>query len=154
MIKFKEMPSMRPVPILTKDKGFIGAILLWLLATRQWTIAEDWNYELHGVKCVIPAGFTFDGASIPKFFWKYLSPTGVLLMPGLVHDWVYKTRSVKRADGRDAEMLDQKKCDELFRDLAIEINGFKVINNIAYYILRVFGRFAWNSHRRNDTFLK
>jgi|TARA_B110000908_G_scaffold30001_2_gene35492 hypothetical protein len=152
MIKYNEMPSMRPVPIATKDKGFIGAILMWLLATRQWTIAEDWKYEIDGTKYVIPAGFTFDGASIPKFFWKYLSPTGVLLMPGLVHDWIYKTQSLKRVDGNDSLTftLDQKQCDEIFRDLAIEINGFKVINNIAYYILRVFGRFAWNAHRKND----
>ena len=149
-ITYDKMPSMRPIAIPTANKGFIGAIILWLISSRKWEIAEDWQFKLNTHEYVIPAGFVFDGASIPKFFWSYLSPTGVLLMPGLIHDWVYKYTKLNRVDGNKSLTMNQKDCDILFRDLAIAINGFTVINWAAYYILRAFGWVAWNSHRKND----
>jgi hypothetical protein len=150
IVKYETMPAMRPLPIPTKDKGFFGAVIMWLIASRQWQLAADWKFTIDGVPYVIPAGFTFDGASIPKFLWTYLSPTGVLLMPGLIHDWVYKYKSLKRADNRPTPELNQKECDALFCDLAIAINGFKFINKAAYLALRAFGWMAWNKHRKND----
>ena len=65
-------------------------ILLWLLGVRHWELAEDFNYTLNDKDYVIPAGFKFDGASIPKFLHPFFSPVGVLLMGGLVHDYAYK----------------------------------------------------------------
>jgi hypothetical protein len=38
----------------------------------------------------------------------------------------------------------------MFRDIAIEVNGFKIINYIAYYALRLGGWWAWRGHRKND----
>ena len=35
------MPVLQPIPIETKDKGFWKGILLWLLGTRKWEVAED-----------------------------------------------------------------------------------------------------------------
>ena len=60
-----KMPVLRPIPIKTKGKGFWKGILLWLLGVRHWELAEDYNYKLNDKEFVIPAGFTFDGASIP-----------------------------------------------------------------------------------------
>ena len=55
------------------------------------------NYVLNGNKYVIPAGFKFDGASIPKFLHPFLSPqVGVLLIGGLVHDYAYKYATLLR----------------------------------------------------------
>ncbi len=81
---------MKPLPIKTKGKGFWKGIVMWLLGTRQWEIVKDFNYSVGGSQYVIPAGFKFDGASIPKFLHTFLSPVGVLLMGGLVHDYMYK----------------------------------------------------------------
>jgi uncharacterized membrane protein len=75
---YKKMPVMRALPIRTKGKGFFKGILLWILTTRNWEIAEDFEYELNDIKYTIPAGFKFDGASIPKFLHTFLSPVGVL----------------------------------------------------------------------------
>jgi hypothetical protein len=38
--------------------------------------------------------------------------------------------------------------DIIFRDINIDVNGFKVINYIAYYALRLGGFFAWKGHRK------
>ena len=154
----QNMPKMVPLPICTKDKGFFSAVWMWLTHTRQWEIAEDWHYELNGDKFVVPNGFQFDGASVPKFLRTFLSPVGVLLMGGLVHDYAYKYASLKpsgtKKDQKIGYGLDQKMSDELFRDICIEVNGFKVLNYLAYWSLRLVGFMAWNSHRGRDEFDK
>ena len=37
--------------------------------------------------------------------------------------------------------------DEIFRDINIEVNGFYLLNYLAYWALRVGGFVAWNKHR-------
>ena len=64
---YKEMPELKPIAIPTKGKGFWKVLVMWLLSTRNWQITKDWHYSIDGTDYVIPAGFTFDGASIPKF---------------------------------------------------------------------------------------
>jgi hypothetical protein len=149
---YKKMPVMRPIPIKTKEKGFFGAIFLWLIASRKWVIEEDWDFTLNGVEYIIPKGFVFDGASVPKYFRSWLSPMGVLLIAGLVHDYGYKHARLqwKFDSFPDPHVYTQKHFDVMFRDIAIEVNGFTIINYIAYYALRLCGWWAWNSHRRRD----
>lgn len=147
--KYKEYPLMRPLRIHTKGKGFFKMILMWLLGGRHWEIAEDFNYEINGEKFVIPAGFKFDGASIPKFLHTFLSPVGVLLMGGLVHDYAYKYETLLKINKAETMgVLTQKKADQIFRDINIEINGFYLMNQLAYYSLRLGGFLAWRKHRK------
>ncbi len=149
--KYFEMPQLKPLKINTARKGFWGAIWMWLTGTRHWMVAQDWAYEIDGEQYVIPAGFQFDGASIPKFLHTWLSPTGVLLMGGLVHDYAYKYETLLRT-GKIETMgvIDQKKADQIFRDINIEQNGFHFLNNLAYWALRIGGFAAWNGHRKRD----
>ena len=144
------MPVLEPLPIATKGKGFWGAIIMWLLGTRKWKVARNWNYTLDGKKMVIPAGFEFDGASVPKFLASFLSPVGVLLIGGLVHDYGYKYATLMTRDKKDVGPLTQKDLDEIFRDINIQVNGFYFLNYLAYWSLRVAGFVAWNGHRKND----
>jgi hypothetical protein len=147
--KYKEYPLMKPLRIATKGKGFFKMILMWLLGGRHWEIAEDFNYEINGDKFVIPAGFRFDGASIPKFLHTFLSPVGVLLMGGLVHDYAYKYETLLKTNKAETMgVLTQKKADQIFRDINIEINGFYLMNQLAYYSLRLGGFLAWRKHRK------
>ena len=147
--KYKEYPHMRPIRIPTKSKGFWGAIFMWLLGKRHWEISKDFTFELHGTKYVIPKGFKFDGASVPKFLATFLSPVGVLLLGGLVHDYAYKYAALKPALQKSSRLiLNQKQADKIFRDINIEINGFYFLNYLAYWALRLGGWFAWNGHRK------
>ncbi len=146
---YKKMPVMRALPIRTKGKGFFKGILLWILTTRNWEIAEDFEYELNDIKYTIPAGFKFDGASIPKFLHTFLSPVGVLLMGGLVHDYAYKYQTLLKINKADTlGVISQKRADEIFRDINIGVNGFYLMNYLAYYSLRLGGFLAWNKHRK------
>ena len=152
---YDEMPSLQPVPIMTKGKGFWKGIAMWLLSTRNWVLNKDWEYEINGVRYVIPAGFQFDGASIPKFLRTFFSPVGVLLMGGLVHDYMYKYTICKPKDNKVAMLVvDQKKADQIFRDINIVVNGFYAMNYLAYWSLRLGGFVAWNGHRKRNAKLK
>ena len=147
--KYVEMPQLKPIKIDTAGKGFWSAIWMWLTGTRHWLVAQDWSYEIEGEQYVIPAGFRFDGASIPKFLHTWLSPTGVLLMGGLVHDYAYKYAMLLKADKKSTMgEIDQRKADQIFRDINIEQNGFHFLNNLAYLALRIGGFVAWNGHRK------
>ena len=148
-IKWKEMPCMKPISIPTKGKGFWGGVWTWIMVTRTWEITKDWRYELNGVKYVIPKGMIFDGASVPKFFRSWLSPMGVLLIGGLVHDYGYKYGALLKGNKKSAEVHNQKELDQIFRDINIDVNGFRVLNYVAYYALRLGGFIAWNGHRKN-----
>lgn len=146
--KYPMMPKMEPVPIATKGKGFWKGILMWLMTTRQWVITEDFHYTILGEEYKVPAGFQFDGASVPKFLATFLSPVGVLLMGGLVHDYGYRFGCLQKKDGSHTDRKDQKELDAIFRDICIEVNGFKVLNYLAYWALRLVGFVAWNQNRK------
>jgi len=148
---YEELPHLQPIKISTKGKGFWKGIIMWLLSTRNWKLTKDWKYRYNGIEFIIPAGFQFDGASIPKFLRTFFSPVGVLLVGGLVHDYMYKYACMKRTASKESLMLvDQKKADEIFRDINIEVNGFYFMNYLAYWSLRIGGFVAWNGHRKKE----
>ena len=152
---YEEMPTLQPIPILTKKKGFWGAIVMWLLSTRNWVLTKDWKYKIDGTEYIIPKGFQFDGASIPKFLRTFFSPVGVLLMGGLVHDFMYKYTCCKPTSKKNPLLVvDQKKADQIFRDINIVVNGFYTMNYLAYWSLRLGGFVAWNGHRKRNAKLK
>ena len=153
--KYTDYPHMKPIKIATKGKGFWGAIIMWIFGVRHWEIAKDFHYSLNNKDFVIPAGFKFDGASVPKFLAQFLSPVGVLLIGGLVHDYAYKYETLLMKNKKDTMgVITQKKADEIFRDINIEVNGFFFLNYLAYYALRIGGFMAWNKHRKVNAKIK
>ena len=149
---YKGMPKLQPVPIKTKGKGFWKGIVMWLLSTRNWILTDDWKYNIDGTEYVIPAGFQFDGASIPKFLRTFFSPVGVLLMGGLVHDYAYKYKTLLKKNKKDTMgIISQARADQIFRDININVNGFYAMNYLSYYSLRIGGFVAWNGHRKRNS---
>ena len=146
--KYKDYPHMKPIKIPTKGKGFWAAIMLWVFGTRHWEITKDFHYSLNGENFVIPKGFKFDGASVPKFLAQFLSPVGLLLIGGLIHDYGYKYETLLRKNKTTNGIRSQKWMDKTFRDINIEVNGFYFLNYLAYWALRLGGWVAWNKHRK------
>ena len=146
--KYKEFPHLKPIPIATKGKGFWGALMLWVFGTRHWEVVKDFNYSINKQNFVIPKGFKFDGASVPKFLAQFLSPVGVLLIGGLIHDYGYKYETLLLKNGKTIGIRSQQWMDKTFRDINIEVNGFYFLNYLAYWALRLGGWVAWNKHRK------
>lgn len=147
-LRFEEMPCMKPIRIPTQGVGFWGSIWIWFWDVRRWEIADDWHFEVNGEAYIIPKGFIFDGASVPKFLASWLSPVGILLIGGLVHDYIYKYDVLLKNDGTPSHKFSRKQADQLFRDINIEQNGIHFLNYLAYYALRIGGFIAWNKHRK------
>lgn len=74
-----------------------------------------------------------------------------IALGGLVHDYGYMYATLIKKDGSNIGYQSQKFHDELFRDICIEINGFKLLNYGAYYTLRLVGWYCWNEYKERGT---
>jgi len=149
MMEVSEMPVLVPIPITKRGER------------RRWLLKEEWSFGLilRAQDYIIPAGFIFDGASIPRIFWNILSPTGYLFLAGLIHDFIYKysflyTRNVY-PDGDIGriykERYNQKGADYIFEDLANKISmDSKIFTRASLLALRGFGSFTWNRYRKEN----
>ena len=125
-------------------------IKMWLLGVRHWEITTDFSFSVEGKKFIIPAGLSSMVQVFQNSCICFLSPVGVLLIGGLVHDYAYKYETLLRSNKKDTMgKLSQKRADQIFRDINIEVNGFFLMNYLAYWSLRLGGFMAWNKHRKN-----
>jgi len=149
-----EMPTLYPLFIRTKNKPYIVRIWIWMFSTRQWKLTEDWYYIFSdGTKIVIPKGFIFDGATIPRPFWLILSPVGLFLIPSLIHDYAYENDqllSLSNAGDRIPYKPNAGRAfwDRLFLNIANDVIGVAIINYIAWFMLKLFGFIIWNKCRK------
>ena len=151
------MPKLTPIPIKTLGKGTFARIWAWVTEVRKWKVVEDWEYELpNKTIIIIPENFIFDGASIPRPLWGVLSPTGLLLIPGLIHDFGYRFDYIWVLDSdnkvyKDKVGAGQEDWDKLFYEVGLKVNGMKIINLLAWLVLASLGKYAWKDNReRND----
>ena len=133
-------------------------MLVWLFDIRKWQLKQNWHFiRENGDEIVLPKEFKFDGASIPRILWAILSPVGLLLIPGLVHDYGYRFNQLWRKNASSQiepymQNAGRKAWDDLFRDVGMQVNGFAVIDYIAWIGLRVGGFCAWRKHRQENEF--
>ena len=149
------MPKLCPLPIETKGQHTLTRIWRWVTSVRKWELLEDWEYEQLDNEPVIliPKGFVFDGASIPRVLWGLLSPTGLLLIPGLIHDFAYRYDYLWAidSDGKifiHEEGAGRKHWDLMFQKVGLEVNGMPIIDKLAWLALALFGMIAWNKNRK------
>ncbi len=168
-----EMPKLKPIPIPTRKKKLFQRYWTWITSIRYWEVIEDYYITLpeDGTRFVIPAGFIFDGASIPRPLWWFLSPTGILLLPGLIHDFGYRYQYLWKCipKSRDTDTKNdssptgseydycrymfgasQKEWDALFFRVGTQINRISLINWMAWVALGAFGQAAWRKNRNRD----
>lgn len=151
------MPKLIPIPIETKGKGFFKGLWIWIKSTRNWRFESDWDFYCPDIDeiIVIPKDFVFDGASIPKRLRGYLSPVGLLLIPGIIHDFGYRYDFVwiRNGDGsvkKAHEKAGRKHWDEAFFTVGNYVNGVFIINFLAWFALTFAGWFAWRNNRRKN----
>lgn len=157
VMKIIDMPSLSPLPIKTEShtpKEMFRITYKGIL----WEVNKNWFYILsNGIKIVIPAGFTTDLASVPRLAWPIISPFGVLLIPGLIHDFAYRYNYLWAVDENGMLFkydvgIGKEFWDELFKTVGNEVNKIPYINEIAYLSLKWFGGKAWKENReRNES---
>ena len=155
VVEEEGMPLLRPIPIPTKKVKGLMRVLVWLFEVRRWSLGEVWSRDLHdgtrNVTFVFHKGFKFDGASIPRIFWFLLSPVGLLLIPGLVHDYAYKYNQLWEIDDGVVKPYfkggGKSRWDRLFLAAGEQINGLHILNAIAWSAVVIGGRGAWKQRR-------
>lgn len=145
------MPKVKPLPIKTKNKPWYKATWLWMTKQRRWELLETYHLEMPGQIIIVPGGFIFDGASIPRVFWWFLSPTGLLFIPALCHDFGYKYNKLiwyNSVHKRKTKNFNRRFWDDLFLKIANHVNGMNPINRTAWLAVRSGGWRIWNKYRK------
>ncbi|MCG9782811.1 DUF1353 domain-containing protein [Vibrio brasiliensis] len=152
-----EMPQLIPVTIQTKNQpSFLHKLVVFVTQSRQWELADNWTYKLNDeVTLVIEKGFIFDGASIPRIFWAILSPTGLLLIPGLIHDYGYRYDQIWKLEDNNqvsvhAQGNGKAYWDDLFRKVGNDVNEVGLVNLIARLGVALGGGDIWDKHRKRN----
>ena len=178
-----KMPQLEPILIPTKGLSFFKSAWALVTSVRKWRVTQDWEFTLYnGVVIKIPAGFEFDGASIPKPIYMMagafllllfvgieispllmlilsalfmlsgllLSPIGIMLIAGLIHDYAYANGHLLYVDGSRYDYKNGCRLDydDLFLRTNLQVNGVIYADYIAAGLLKIFGGIAWEQHRQ------
>lgn len=118
--------------------SFLSELVL-LRERDSWIIREPLVYHsAHlGRDVVVPVGFETDFASIPRFFHRLLPKNGEYDAAAVVHDFLYSTGEVAKAD-----------ADIVFYEAmtVMEVPAWK--RQSMYWAVKCFGFMAWNAHRK------
>ena len=78
---------------------------------RLFSYLVDQTFTIAGRKYTVPAGYWFDGATVPGLLEGLFSPTGITFFAASLHDFLYDTRG----RGLHGEYsLSRKEVDEIF----------------------------------------
>jgi hypothetical protein len=104
----------------------------------------SWKHPKTGViySEMIPRGFIYDGASVPRFAWSILGfhPMGRHNPATIVHDWHYINKGVVNG----FKVITRKESDLLYRNALRELGYNKAVTTTIYWALLGFG---WTKRR-------
>lgn len=97
-----------------------------------YTLKQELTYK----DLVVPIGFASDGASVPRFFWRYVFPPGDVhaMRAAFLHDYVYRTHP---------KGWTKKMADTMFLEVMLEDGCKKSSAKKAYYGVKFFGYPSW-----------
>jgi hypothetical protein len=132
-----------------------------ILNDREFELVEpfvfEWQEDGACYQLTIPAGYPFDGASVPRLCWSLtgLLPTGVHMGAAAAHDYAYQRRGrlirgelKKLIEGQwlpIAAVWTRKQCDEMFRRIMEDAGETHWKIKAMFWAVRLFGGKAWNN---------
>lgn len=155
MIKAMEMPKLQPFAIKTKKFPFYLKFWRLLFRKRQWQLIDDWHYVLPNKRVVvIPKGFVFDGSSYPAIVWLFFSPTGLLLIPVILHDFCFQYNYLWAEQDDRLYKFKQGwgfvQWSAFIRNVGIERNELIIIDYIIWLMCLTFGWVNWLTFQRKE----
>ena len=133
---------------------------LYFPKTKEWVLQDDYFDSV--LKILIPAGFRYDGASVPRPLWAIIDPLDLSEAAPLVHDYLYRNAGldvpvyVLAPDSKTvipcSEMWFSKEfADDMFRDIMNRWGVEPWKEAAAYHGVDKFAGFAWRKHLRKNT---
>ena len=120
--------------------------------TREFELLEDFTFysAVLGAEVTVPAGFRFDGESIPDCLHWLVPPFGQSKRGACAHDYLYQMAGYMGADGKLVPVT-RATADKVYRELTM-LKGLPAWRaRMRYGVLRLVGWAAWNGHRRNPS---
>ena len=103
-------------------------------ATR-WQVAVDWWVRIDGVWYCVPAGYVFNGASIPWWLWWLFPPTYLPAWEAsALHDLFYSHLY---------EQVSKRFADAAFKAIMLYHEAHPWIASIFHAAVRIGGRGGW-----------
>lgn len=138
--------------------------VITILNDHEFELTQPFSYEWQDEtsrerrRIIIPAGYPFNGASVPRICWTLtgLLPTGVHLGAAAIHDYLYQRRGylirdeLQRHDQASgqwvpvAALWNRKMADDLFRRIMRDAGEVAWKREAMYRSVRLFGGPAWN----------
>jgi hypothetical protein len=107
---------------------------------EDWLVYEAFSYSWDSGKDIVtitvPAGFKTDFASIPRFFWRVLPPTGKYGKAAVIHDAIYRTPSAA---------FTRAEADTIFRDAMKDLGVSWLTRTTMFRAVRLFGGRAYKA---------
>lgn len=95
------------------------------IGPHAWELLEPFQNPYQ----VVPAGFVFDGASVPQMLWSFLDPAGEAFEAAAVHDYLYET-----------SLKTKEFADKSFKMMLLLYGVNERKAEIAYRAVRRFGK--------------
>jgi len=146
------LPTVKPLPLITRNTNIFNKY--WkLFQPRKWKLTKNYVLPLKNISILVPSPFELDFASVPRIFWPIMSPTGILLVPAVVHDFGYKYGGIIILTENNNIIfvkMTRLQIDEVFKLLTIKINDITAGPIIAEKMVNCFGWMPWNEYRKED----
>lgn len=108
---------------------------------NEYTLLETLEIELSNKYIIlIPKGYVWDLASVPRFLWWLFPPDSDSELAFLIHDYLYENRIINR-DFADKEMLIWSKKLSGTQNTSVR----NIDNTMRYLAVKWFGTKAWNT---------
>ena len=125
------------------------------ISNKLFELTQDYktSWISKGVRyqILIPKGFVWDGASVPRALWSVLGfyPGGIMLPPSVVHDFIYIAKgNVFNLATNESVHISRKECDLLFKHHMEYVGMPKRKLNLAYKGVRWFGWTYWMRRKK------
>ena len=107
----------------------------WARKSTRWMVSADWVVIADGKRFEIPAGFIFDGSSIPRLLWQFFPPSyAPAWEAACYHDWCYAFAY---------RQVSKRFADDAFRDIMLRQGASPWIARIFHAAVRIGGRGGW-----------
>jgi hypothetical protein len=118
---------------------FVGKLSITPSGSKHWILTESLLYVNNNARKIqVPAGFKFDGASIPRGLWSFVGHplNGKHARAAVIHDYMYFT-GVGGKEEADKTFLEAMKVDGVS----------KIRRTLMYWAVKYFGGSAYESYR-------
>jgi hypothetical protein len=110
---------------------------------RRWRITQAFHYTTDaGMIIEVPEGEVTDFASIPRFLWPVLPPTGTYTRAAVIHDHLY-------ADHRkQVAHYSRAFADAILLEALADCGCSRLVTNVIWIGVRLGGWWAWSKKSR------